>query len=115
MTGPPFFVVRDHAIFWPDFWTEMPTMTATFGVFDARSRFSELIDRAERGEEIIVTRHGRVVARIAPPDAAPRQARTPEEIAALFEQIRLNREAIRRTSGPVTQAEIKAWKQEGQR
>ena len=90
-------------------------MTATFGIFDARTRFSELIDRAERGEEIIVTRHGRVVARIAPPEAVTKPARTAEEIAALFEQVRLNREAIRRTSGPVTQAEIKAWIQEGQR
>lgn len=88
---------------------------ATLGVFDAKNRFSELIDRAERGEETIVTRHGRVVARIAPPEAATPQARTPEEIAALFERVRLNREAIRKTSGPVTQAEIKAWKQEGQR
>jgi prevent-host-death family protein len=90
-------------------------MTATLGVLDARSRFSELIDRAERGEETIVTRHGRVVARIAPPATAIRQARTPEDIAALMETVRLNREEIRRTSGHVTQAEIKAWIQEGQR
>ncbi len=90
-------------------------MTATFGVFDAKSRFSELIDRAERGEETIVTRHGRVVARIAPPEAATHKARTPEDIAALMESVSALREDIRRTGGRVTQDEIREWKREGQR
>jgi prevent-host-death family protein len=91
-------------------------MTATtLGVFDAKNRFSELIDRAERGEETIVTRHGRVVARIAPPRAATESGRTADEVAAIVERFRALREDIRSTSGPVTQAEIKAWKQEGQR
>ena len=87
-------------------------MTATFGVFDFKKRASELIDRAEGGEEIIITRHGRPVARIAPLSQA---ARTPEQIAALMESARALREDIRRTSGPVTQDEIREWKREGQR
>lgn len=90
-------------------------MTATLGVLDARSRFSELIDRAERGEETIVTRHGRVVARIAPPVMATRQALTAEEIAALMNSARALREDIRQTSGPVSQDEIREWIREGQR
>jgi len=90
-------------------------MTATFGVLDARSRFSELIDRAERGEETIVTRHGRIVARIAPPEPATHNARSPEDIAALMESASALREDIRRTGGPVTQDEIRDWKREGQR
>lgn len=90
-------------------------MTVTFGVFDAKSRFSELIDRAEKGEEIIVTRHGRVVARIAPPEDAAAPARTAREGAAIVEQFRALREDIRATSGPVTRAEIRAWIREGQR
>jgi len=90
-------------------------MTATLGVLDARSRFSELIDRAERGEETVVTRHGRVVARIAPPEAVTHKARTPEDIAALMESASALREDIRRTGGPVTRDEIREWKREGQR
>ncbi|MDP1736244.1 MAG: type II toxin-antitoxin system prevent-host-death family antitoxin [Caulobacter sp.] len=34
------------------------------GVFEARNRFSELIEAAERGEEVIVLRRGKPVARI---------------------------------------------------
>lgn len=36
------------------------------GVFEARNRFSELIDAAERGEETMVLRRGKPVARIVP-------------------------------------------------
>lgn len=90
-------------------------MTATVSLRDASTRLSELVDRAEQGEETIVTRHGRVVARIAPPAEAPQPARTAEEIAALMERARALREDIRRTSGPVTRDEIRAWIREGQR
>lgn len=90
-------------------------MTATFGVFDAKTRFSELIARAEKGEEIIVTRHGRVVARIAPPEDAAVPVRTAREAAAIVKRFRALREDIRATGGPVTRAEIRAWIREGQR
>lgn len=36
------------------------------GVFEARNRFSELIDAAERGEETVVLRHGKPAAKIVP-------------------------------------------------
>ena len=90
-------------------------MTATFGVFDFKKRASELIDRAEGGEEIIITRHGRPVARIAPPRDAVAPTRTPEEVAAVVERFRVLREDIRATGGPITRAEIRAWIREGQR
>lgn len=90
-------------------------MTATLGVLDARSRFSELIDRAERGEETIVTRHGRIVARIAPPRDAVAPTRSPEEGAAVVERFRALREDIRATGGPITREEIRAWIRDGQR
>lgn len=35
---------------------------------DARQRFRELLDRVEQGEEIIVLRRGRPVARFIPPE-----------------------------------------------
>ncbi|MDQ3460203.1 MAG: type II toxin-antitoxin system prevent-host-death family antitoxin [Deinococcota bacterium] len=37
----------------------------------ARKDFTELLDRAEAGETITVTRHGKVVARIVPADTRP--------------------------------------------
>ncbi|GAA2846345.1 prevent-host-death family protein [Aminobacter aminovorans] len=39
-------------------------------IAEAKAKFSELIKRAEAGEEIIVTRHGKAVATIAAPPKA---------------------------------------------
>jgi prevent-host-death family protein len=40
----------------------------TVGVFEAKTHFSALIDAAEHGQSIVVTRNGRPVARIVPTD-----------------------------------------------
>lgn len=37
------------------------------GIFEAKARLSELVDKAERGIETTITRNGKVVARLAPP------------------------------------------------
>jgi prevent-host-death family protein len=36
-----------------------------FGAFDAKNRLSELLDLVEAGEEIVITRRGNPVARLA--------------------------------------------------
>lgn len=41
-------------------------MGVTVSIATAKAGFADLVSRAEQGEEIIVTRHGRPVARIAP-------------------------------------------------
>lgn len=38
------------------------------GAFEAKNRLSELLDAAENGEEIMITKHGRPVARLGPVD-----------------------------------------------
>ena len=38
------------------------------GVFEARNRFSELVEAAERGEETVVLKHGKAVAKLVPID-----------------------------------------------
>jgi prevent-host-death family protein len=38
----------------------------TVSLAQAKARLSELLDKVEAGEEVVVTRHGRVVARISP-------------------------------------------------
>ncbi len=52
-------------------------------LFDAKNRLSELIHRVEAGEEIAITRRGKVVARLMPP--APQEAgqRARDAIAGL--------------------------------
>ena len=37
-----------------------------FAAAEAKARFSELLARAEAGEEIVIKRHGKVVAKLAP-------------------------------------------------
>jgi antitoxin (DNA-binding transcriptional repressor) of toxin-antitoxin stability system len=41
------------------------------GAYEARTHFSALLERAENGERIQITRHGKVVAVLAPPPGAP--------------------------------------------
>jgi prevent-host-death family protein len=37
------------------------------GAFEAKNRLGQLLDLVERGEEVVITRHGKVVARLVPP------------------------------------------------
>lgn len=39
---------------------------ATITAFDVKTRFAELLDRVAKGEEIVITRHDKPVARIVP-------------------------------------------------
>ncbi len=54
-------------------------------VAEAKARFSELVKRAQAGEEIVVTRRGKPVARVMPPAV---EATLPR-IGALKGQIRI--------------------------
>ena len=36
------------------------------GAYDAKTRFSELLERVEKGEEITITKHGSPVAKLVP-------------------------------------------------
>jgi prevent-host-death family protein len=38
----------------------------SIGLFEAKTHLSELVARAEKGEEVVITRHNRPVARIVP-------------------------------------------------
>jgi prevent-host-death family protein len=40
------------------------------GAFEAKSRLGQLLDTVERGEEVVITRHGRAVARMVPTAAS---------------------------------------------
>lgn len=39
-------------------------MTVTVGAFEAKTKLSELLDRVEQGEEVVITRHGKEIARL---------------------------------------------------
>jgi prevent-host-death family protein len=42
------------------------TSSRTVGAYDAKTHFSELLERVESGEEITITRHGTPVAQMVP-------------------------------------------------
>ncbi len=46
-------------------------MQTAVGLFEAKTRLSEFVARAEKGEEVIITRHNKPVAKIVPLDARP--------------------------------------------
>lgn len=53
-------------------------------LFEAKNRLSELVDRVLAGEVIAITRRGKVVARLAPPEEADvAQARGWDAVARL--------------------------------
>lgn len=63
-------------------------MTAV-ALFEAKNRLSELVDRVLAGESIEITRRGKVVARLAPPeDDATRQRSAADAVARLQEASR---------------------------
>lgn len=54
----------------PDIITELVTRATpmeSINLADAKARFSEIVDRAEAGESIEITRRGKLAARIVPP------------------------------------------------
>lgn len=54
----------------------MKTAAISVGTFEAKNRFSELIERVGRGAEVTITKHDRPVARIVPAgDAAAEKRR----------------------------------------
>ena len=77
---------------------------ATVTAFQAKTRFGELLDRVERGEEIVITRHEKAVARLVP-EGGPNLKHIQAAVAAL----RAGRSAMaeRRGDKPLTDAEIK--------
>jgi prevent-host-death family protein len=54
----------------------------TVGVFEAKTHLSALLDRVAAGEEVVITRHGKPIARLVAPHRADR-ARANEAFANL--------------------------------
>lgn len=45
------------------------------GAFEAKNTLSALLDLVEKGEEVLITRHGKPVARLVRPDGTPDRAK----------------------------------------
>lgn len=59
---------------------------AHINVYAAKTHLSQLIDRAAAGEEIVITRHGKAVARLGP----VREPARPRKLGSLRGRIRVS-------------------------
>jgi prevent-host-death family protein len=71
---------------------------------EAKTHLPQLLDDVERGETIVITRHGRPIARLVP-DEDDRQARSRAAIDGIM--------ALRKRTGKVTLQEILDARHEG--
>ena len=64
------------------------------GAFEAKNTLGTLLDRVERGEEIVITRHGKAVARLVPNTRRVDQS----QAQAAFERLRRRAKQLRKNS-----------------
>jgi prevent-host-death family protein len=50
-------------------------MAQQIGAFEAKTHFSQIIDKAENGEDFVITRRGKPVAKIIPFEQKPEMTR----------------------------------------
>ncbi|MGO8678831.1 MAG: type II toxin-antitoxin system Phd/YefM family antitoxin [Limisphaerales bacterium] len=62
---------------------------AFVGAFQAKTHFSQLLERVVKGEEITITKHDRPVARLVPAERPSR-----EHVATLFRQMDALRQSL---------------------
>ena len=71
------------------------------GIYDARAKFSELIERAAGGEEVVITRHGKPIAKlvsagVSAAGASRRKSRVVKHIEQLREELDIRGVNVRR-------------------
>ena len=82
--------------------------------FEAKKRLDELLDRAERGEEVTITRKGKPVAKLVPMHETASPARTAADIERAREAARRIRELAKEMNlGPFDWEEWKRYRDEG--
>jgi prevent-host-death family protein len=72
------------------------------GAFEAKNKLSALLDRVEQGEEIVITRHGKPVAKLVP----NRGGIDHSEVKAILQRMR--ERAIQHKFGPFDWESLKA-------
>ena len=85
---------------------------ASVTAFEAKTRFGKLLERVIRGEEIVITRHEKAVARIVP-EGRGRLAEVQAAVAGL-QELR-QRIARRRAGRRLTRGQVKSLIEEGRR
>ncbi|OQW63437.1 MAG: prevent-host-death protein [Proteobacteria bacterium HN_bin10] len=63
------------------------------GAFEAKTQLSALLDKVEQGEDVVITRHGKPIARLVKAEAASLQ-----EVDAAIARLKERRKGV--TAGP---------------
>jgi prevent-host-death family protein len=87
----------------------MITVTA----LEAKNRFGKLLDRVARGEEVVVTRHDKPVARMVP--AEGRQLRAVRQAVAELKQLQGRIRVRTKGKDALSDAEVRSAVEEGRR
>lgn len=84
-------------------------MTKHVGMFEAKTKLSALVEEVERGGSVVITRHGKPVAKLvrAEPELSA------EQIARRRKAIEGLRKLSRELNIKATPEEIKSWINEG--
>jgi prevent-host-death family protein len=72
---------------------------------EAKTHLLRLLDEVEKGETVVITRHGKPIARLT-----PEQTRQADDVAEIFEKLKELRKSVR---GKTTLEEILSWRHEG--
>jgi prevent-host-death family protein len=70
----------------------------SIGIYEAKSKLSQLIEQAEAGHAVVITRHGKPVAKIVPARTKPQVNRKAimEEIRAFSKTVKLKKKLTMR-------------------
>ena len=84
---------------------------ATVTAFEAKTRFGELLERVSKGEEVVITRHDKPVARLIP-EGAQRLDEVRRSVQGLRD---LQTQIRRRSKARLSAREVRAAIEEGRR
>jgi prevent-host-death family protein len=77
---------------------------STVGAYEAKTHFAELLDRTERGETVVITRHGKPIAKLTPVEDSRR-----EEVSKAVDRLK----SFRHGGPRVSHRELMSWIHEG--
>jgi prevent-host-death family protein len=79
------------------------------GMFEAKTNLSSLVEEVEKGGEVVITRHGKPVAKLV----GALNTLTAEQIARQKQAMAELREMARKRGLRISHEEIKSWIEDG--
>jgi prevent-host-death family protein len=79
------------------------------GMFEAKTHLSSLVEEVEKGGEVVITRHGKPVARLVRAE----EQLSPEQVAKQQQAVAELRDMARKRGLRISHEEIKSWTEEG--